>query len=113
EAAVQPRGESLAVEDHGADERGGAITLLVKYLRQRGVLRRKRYGKVGDAVRARQESGEDCGVRRIGNGTRSECLGEPHSALCQCVQRWRFYVLIAIAVNVVGPKGVDGNKENV
>ena len=113
EAAIQARGQGLAVEDDRADESGGVIAVLLQQLGQRRMRRRQRHGKIGDAMRAGQQAGQDAGVRSVGDRAGCERLGEANAVFCQSIERRRLNVFVAIAVDVVGAQGVDGDQENV
>src|SRR5215467_12593989 len=56
EASVETRGESLAVENHGADKCGSVIALRFQQLGNGWMCARQRDAEIGDPVRARQET---------------------------------------------------------
>ena len=113
ESAVEAWSQGLAVEDDRADEGGGVISVLLQQLCQRGMARRQRHGKIGDAMRAGQQAGQDTGVRSVGDRAGSERLGEANAVFRQSIERRRLNVFVAVAVDVVGAKGVNGDQENV
>ena len=75
--------------------------------------RRQRHGKIGDAMAAGQQAGQDAGVRSVSDRAGSERLGETNAVFCQTIERRRLNVFVAVAVDVVGAEGVDGDQENV
>ena len=113
ESAIQTGRQGLAVENDRADECGGVIAALLQQLRQSGMRRSQRHGKIGDAMRAGQQSGQNAGMRSIGDRAGSEGLGKANAVFCQAVERRRLNGFVAVAVNVVGAQGVDGDQENV
>ena len=52
-------------------------------------------------------------MRSVGDRAGSERVGEANAIFRQSVERRRLNVLVAITVNVVGAKGVNGDQENV
>jgi hypothetical protein len=64
-------------------------------------------------VRARQETGQDAGMRRVGDRAGCESVGKPHAVFGQSVQRRCGSVRVPIAVNVVGTQGIDGDQKDV
>lgn len=74
---------------------------------------RQRDGEIGDSVRARQETGEDAGMRRVGDGAGCESIGKPHAVFGQSIQGRRGSVRVTIAVNVIGAEGIDGDQKDI
>ena len=113
EAAIQSRGESFAVQDDSADESRGVIAVR---LQQRGESRMRGcqgHRKISDAMTAGQQAGQDAGVRSVGDRAGCERMGEANAVFRQPVERRRLNVFVAVAVDVVGAEGVDGDQENV
>ncbi len=79
ESAIESRRQRLAVKNDCADERGSVIAAFLQQFGQRGMRRRQRNGKIGDAMSAGQQSGQNAGVRGIGDRTGGECLGEANA----------------------------------
>ncbi len=52
-------------------------------------------------------------MRSVGDRAGSECLGEANAVFRQPVERRRLNVFVAVAVDVVGAEGVDGDQKNV
>src|ERR1700682_1861124 len=73
----------------------------------------QRHGKIGHAVRTWQQASHDTGVRSVRDRAGSEGLREAYAVSCQSVECRRLNVFVAVAVNVVGAKGIDGDQENV
>ncbi len=69
--------------------------------------------KIGDAVRTGQQSGEDAGMRSIGDGAGGECPCEANTVLGQAIEGRCLNGLIAVAVDVVGAEGIDGDQKHV
>ncbi len=85
----------------------------LQQLCQRGMARRQRHGKIGDAMGAGQQARQDRGMRSVRDRAGSERLGEANAVFRQSIEPRRLNVFIAITVNVVGAKGVNGDQENV
>ncbi len=113
ESAVEAGSQRLAVENDRADEGGGAISVPLQQLGQRGMARRQRHGKIGDAMGAGQQARQDRGMRSVGDRAGSERLGKANAVFRQCIERRGLNALVPVAVNVVGAKGVNGDQENV
>ena len=112
EAAIQTRGECVAVQNDCPDEGRGVIALRLQQGCQSRMRRRQRHGKIGDAMTAGQQAGQDAGVRSVGDRTRREGMGETNAVFCQSIERRRLNVFVTVAVHVVGAQGVDGDQEN-
>ena len=113
EAAIQSRGQRVAVEDDRADEGRGVIAVRLQQRGQRGMSGRQRHGKIGDAMAAGQKAGQDAGVRSVGDRAGRERMSETNAVFRQPVERRRLNIFVAVAVDVVGAKGIDGDQKNV
>ena len=113
EAAIQARRQSLAVENDRADKGGGVVAVLLHQFRQSRMGRRQRYGKIGHAVAAGQQSGQNAGVGGIGDRAGGKRLAEADSVLGQGVECGRLNGFVPVTVDVVRAQSVDGDEINV
>ena len=74
---------------------------------------RQRNAEVADAVRAWQKPSQNAGVRTIGDGTRRECLSEEDPLLSQLIQCRGLNAVVAVAMNMVGVKCINGDEEDI
>ena len=113
EAAIEAGRELVAVENYGADEGAGLVSLLFQELGPGDMLGRERDAEIGDAVHAGQQAGEDGGVRSVGDGTVRKGLGKPDAVSGDGVDGGSLDVLVSVAAEVVGAECVDGDEEDV
>src|SRR5579863_2892203 len=113
EAAVESRGESLAIENDRADESGCVVGVFLEQFGDGGMTGRKRNGEIGHAVRTGQQTGENAGVGSVCNRTGGKRCGEADAVVGQSIEGGRLYSLVAVAVDVISPKRVDGDQENI
>ena len=52
-------------------------------------------------------------MRRVGDGAGCESIGEPHAVFGQSIQGRRGSGRVAIAVNVIGAEGIDGDQKDI
>ena len=114
EAAIQARGQGLAVENHRADERGGVITLRCSSS--------AKVGCAGDSGTAKSVTpcalGSSpvrivvCEVLVIGLGVKAWVKRIPSLARrieCRCLD----IRIVTVAMDVIGAQSVDGDQENI
>src|ERR1035438_3519362 len=111
--AIKAWSERVAVQDHGSDERGSPGALLLQQVRSGDMLRREWDTKIGDAVHAGQQAGQDRDVGRIRNRAMRERLRETDAIGGKRVKRGGFDLLVSVAPNVIGPQRIDGDEEDV
>lgn len=112
EAAIEAGGKRGTVENHGAYEGGSLVPLRLEQLSQCGVAS-KRNAEVGNAVRARQQSGEDAGMRSVGDGAGGEGLGKTDAVGVERVERGGLGQRVAVAADVIGAQGVYSDEDDV
>ena len=113
EAAIQSGRQGFAIQDDGANESCRVITLLLEQLRQGRVSTGQRNREIGNAVRARQQSGQDRGVRSIGDRTGRERFRKANAFFCQRIQSGSSELLVTITMNMVGAEGVYSDEEYI
>src|SRR2546429_4395597 len=112
-AAIKAGRKRLAVENHGSNETCGLVAVLIKQFRGSDMLRREWNAKIGDAVHAGQESGQDRNVRSVRNRAMSECLRETNTIGGEGVECGGFDLLVPVATNMIGAQSVDRNEVHV
>src|SRR6202035_5183035 len=103
----------MTVENHRADEGGGVIAVALKEFGPCWMGRRQGNGEVCDALRTRQESSQDGGMRSICYGAGGKRLRKTNSVFCQAVEGRSLNVLVAVTMHVVGTKRVDGDQKYI
>jgi hypothetical protein len=110
ESAIQARRQCFAVENDRTNKRRGEIAVLAQQLRQSWMRGTQGYGKIRDPMRAGQQSGQDTGMRSVGNWTGSERLLKTNAVLRQRIERRCLNGLVTVAVDVVRAERVDGDQ---
>ena len=77
------------------------IAVLAQQLRQSWMRGTQGYGKIRDPMRAGQQSGQDTGMRSVGNWTGSERRLKTNAVLRQRIERWCLNGFVTVAVDVV------------
>src|SRR5260370_20717433 len=113
EAAIESGSERVAVENHGSDESCGLVAALLQKLRRGHMLRRERDAKIGDAVHAGQEAGQDRNVRSVRNWAMSERLREANTVGGERVECGGFDLLVPAAANMIGAQCINRNEVHV
>ena len=113
ESPVQARRQSLAVQDHCADEGCRDVPLLLESLRQGHGAGTHWIGKIHYSVVAGIKPGQDAGVRRVGDGADGERILEADAVARQAVEGRCLRLLVAVATHVVGAQRIQRNEEDV
>src|ERR1700730_3175004 len=113
EAAIEAGSERVAVENHGSDESRGLVAALFQQLRRSHMLRRERDGKIGDAVHARQEAGQNRNVRSVRDRAMSERLREANTIGGDGVEGGGFDLLVPVAAKMIGAQRINRNEVHV
>src|SRR6266446_10244896 len=77
------------------------------------MLRRERDAKIGDAVHAGQEAGQNRNVRSVRDWAMSERLREAGTVGGECVQCGGFDLLVSVAANMIGAQRINRNEVHV
>src|SRR5438270_4303025 len=112
-SAIEAWSQRFAVENHRSNKCCGSIAARLQHLRHSWVRARKRHGKIYNPVRARKQASQDAGMGCIGNWAGCESLSEAHTVFGESVQSRRCPIFVAIALDVVSPKSVDRDQENI
>ncbi len=64
-------------------------------------------------MRTRQETGENAGVRGIGDRTGSESFGKAQTIFRQGIERRSLNLVVTVAMNVIGAERVDSDKKDI
>ncbi len=113
EAAIEPGSKRAAVKNHCSDESCGLVAAFLQQFRRGDMLRRKRNAKIGDAVHARQEAGQDRNVRSVCDRAMRKCLREADTIGGERVQSRSLDLLVPVAANMIGAKGIDSDEVHV
>src|SRR5439155_23527562 len=113
EPAIEARGERLCVENDRPDECPSVIALPFQQLCPSCMAGGQGYSKIGDAMRTRQQPGQDGGVRSIRDRTGRKGLTESNAIGGQGIERGGFNLFVAVAVNMVSAKSINGDEKNV
>ena len=74
---------------------------------------RERRCEIGDAMRTRQQTGEDRSVGSVRDWAGRERLREANAIFRQSVQSRGLNTLVTIAMDMIGTKRIDGHQVNV
>ncbi len=110
EAAVEPEAR---IEGERPDERPRAVASLPQDLGQRPASGLQALAVVARPVRRRIRPGHDRGVGRQGQRGRRERPGKKRPAPGQAVDMGRFDAPIPVSAEMIGPKRVDRDEEDV
>src|SRR5260370_5952751 len=113
EAAIESGSKRVAVENHGSDESRGLVAALLQKLRRGHMLRRERDAKIGDAVYAGQQAGQDCNVRSVRDRAMSERLREANTISGERVECRSLNLLVSVAANMIGSQRINRNEVHV
>ena len=69
--------------------------------------------KIGNAVHAGQEAGQDRNVRSVRDRAVREGLGEADAVGGKRIKCGRFDLLVSIAADMVGAQGIDGDQVHI
>src|SRR5689334_21244055 len=84
---IQARGQTVAVEDNGADKSGSMIAILLQQFRPGGVACSQGNREVGYTVRTGEQAGQDAGVRGVGDRARSKRSRKTNAGGGQGIER--------------------------
>ena len=102
------------VQDQGRHERVRGVSLIAKALGERDRLLTERVGAVvPNTMRGRVEAREDRSVRRHRDGSRGDGVGCTQPLGCQLVDVRRPGKVEPVTANVVGPRRVDRDDQDV
>jgi hypothetical protein len=113
EAAIESGCKSIAIENDCTDESGSGIAVRFHHFGQGRHARRERHTKIAHSVPGRDKSGENAGVRGVRDRARRESIGEADAISRQSIESGCMYCLVAVTADVVGPKRVDGDQEDI
>src|SRR5262249_453740 len=77
------------------------------------MLRPQRHRKVSDTVRTGHQARENAGMECVGDRAGCERLLESHAVSRKTIQGRCAYLLVAVALKVVGPDRVEGDEKNI
>src|SRR6266571_7615817 len=74
---------------------------------------RERHCEIGDAMRTRQQTGEDRSMGSVRDWAGRECLRETNAIFRQPVQSPSLNVLVTVAMDMIGTKRVNRNQIDI
>src|SRR5581483_1702536 len=109
-----PRQSPTARQHERADHSASCISMLFECLRDGAKLRRQRLSReILYAILKRIRAGQDSRVGRPGQRHLRECPFENHPFAAQGIQNRRLHLLCAVAPDMVSPKRVHGDEDDI
>ena len=108
------RQTKTGVQDKGGHNSTSGISLFLENFGQ-GLIAviQDKIPVIPKTMHRRIKAGHDGGMRRQGEGNRSECLPEHDSLPGQGIDGGSFGPLIPVASQVIGPQGVNGYQHQI